>query len=295
MHETLRQFMSAKLPEIDKHMNHLLAATDVSTTLKDSMTYSINAGGKRIRPLLVLATLNDLGVETEDALSVACAVELIHTYSLIHDDLPCMDDDDFRRGKPTNHKVYGEAVAVLAGDALQALAFDCLTSLRETPATEAIQILRMLAQASGAQGMVGGQMLDIEGEAKQLSLTELETVHIHKTGALLAFSIESAAILAGLSKEKKKQLKEYAWNIGLAFQIKDDILDVTATTEELGKTAGSDMLSEKSTYPSILGLGGAEERLAAHHQHAKDALGFLGMGDESLLGLFADYIVNRKS
>lgn len=294
MHDKLQQFMSEKLTVIDSQLHRLLSAIDVSATLKSAMTYSVDAGGKRIRPLLVLATLKDLGVESDDAVMVACAVELIHTYSLIHDDLPCMDDDDFRRGMPTNHKVYGEGVAVLAGDALQALAFDCLTQLKATSAERVLQIIRILAEASGAQGMVGGQMLDIEGEAKPLELAELENIHVHKTGALLTFSIEAAAILAGLEEEKTGYLKEYAWNIGLAFQIKDDILDVTATTEELGKTAGSDTVSDKSTYPSLLGLTGAKERLATHHQLAKDSLGFLDTS-ESLLALFADYIVERKS
>ena len=185
-----------KYPIIDEKLNQLLSTIDVSATLKSSMAYSVNAGGKRIRPLLVLATLEDLGVESEDALTVACAVELIHTYSLIHDDLPSMDDDDFRRGKPTNHKVYGEAVAVLAGDALQTLAFESLTTLETTPAEQVVQIIRLLSEASGAQGMVGGQMLDIEGEAKPLTLTEMETIHVNKTGALLSFCIEAAAILA---------------------------------------------------------------------------------------------------
>jgi geranylgeranyl diphosphate synthase type II len=294
MHDKLDKFMSEKITIIDERLHQLLSPIDVSATLKSAMTYSVDAGGKRIRPLLVLATLEDLGVESVDAVTVACAVELIHTYSLIHDDLPSMDDDDFRRGKPTNHKVYGEAVAVLAGDALQALAFDGLTRLESTPAEQVVQIIRLLTEAAGAQGMVGGQMLDMEGEAKPLTLTEMETVHVHKTGALLSFSIEAAAILADLNEEKRQKLKEYAWNIGLAFQIKDDILDITATTEELGKTAGSDTLSDKSTYPSLLGLDGAEERLARHHQGAIESLEFLGIND-SLLALFADYIVQRKS
>jgi geranylgeranyl diphosphate synthase, type II len=294
MHNKLEKFISDNRPAIDERLNQLVVENDVSETLKASMAYSVNAGGKRIRPLLVLATLKDLGVDSEDALTVACAIELIHTYSLIHDDLPSMDDDDYRRGKLTNHKVYGESVAVLAGDALQSLAFECLTNLRNTSAENALQLIRILSRASGAQGMVGGQMLDIEGETQPLTLTQLETVHLNKTGALLTCCIEAGTILSALNKEKAMQLKEFAWNIGLAFQIKDDILDITSTTEELGKTAGSDTLSDKSTYPSILGLDGAMERLAAHHQRAKDSLVFLNT-DESLLGLLADYIVNRKS
>ncbi|WP_318614978.1 farnesyl diphosphate synthase [Sporosarcina sp. YIM B06819] len=294
MHNNLQRFILNYQPEIEDQLNHMLAIANVSETLKSSMAYSVNAGGKRIRPLLVLATLEDLGVKSADALTVACAVELIHTYSLIHDDLPCMDNDDYRRGKLTNHKVYGEGVAVLAGDALQALAFESLTTLQDTSAEDALQLIRMLAGAAGAGGMVGGQMLDIEGETKQLSLMELETVHLNKTGALLSFSIEAGAILAGLHQEKTAHLKTFAWNIGLAFQIQDDILDITSTTEALGKTAGSDISSDKSTYPSLLGLEGARERLAEHHRLAEQALAFLEK-DEPLLGLFADYIVNRQS
>lgn len=294
MHKELQQFITKKLPIIDAKLNSLLVATNVSETLRSSMAYSINAGGKRIRPLLVLATLEDLGVESKDALTVACAAELLHTYSLIHDDLPCMDDDNFRRGKPTNHIVYGEGVAVLAGDALQTLAFGSLTHLSDTSAQDTIRIIRLLSDASGATGMVGGQMLDIEGETKSVSLSELETIHVNKTGALLSFCIGAGAILAGLDEEKSAKLKDFAYHIGLAFQIQDDILDITSTTEELGKTAGSDALSEKSTYPSLLGLEGAMARLAEHHQSARESLAFLE-AEHPLLGLFADYIVERES
>ncbi|MEK5038712.1 polyprenyl synthetase family protein [Sporosarcina sp. FSL K6-3457] len=294
MHKKLQHFIENYQPAIEAQLNHMLATTNVPETLKSSMAYSVNAGGKRIRPLLVLATLEDLGVQSADAISIACAVELIHTYSLIHDDLPCMDDDDYRRGKLTNHKVYGEAVAVLAGDALQTLAFEVLTTLQETSPKDALQLVNMLAGASGAAGMVGGQILDIEGETKPLSLMELETVHINKTGALLSFCIEAGAVLAGLDQAKTGQLKTFAWNIGLAFQIQDDILDITSTTEALGKTAGSDISSDKSTYPSLLGLDGARERLAEHHRLAGESLSFIEQ-DEPLLELFADYIVNRQS
>lgn len=293
MHEKLQQFIDKHIPIIDEQLNALLEAIDAPSTLKSSMIYSVNAGGKRIRPLLVLATLEDLRVESKDALLVACAVELIHTYSLIHDDLPCMDDDDFRRGKLTNHKVYGEALAVLAGDALQALAFSVLTKLSDTPAQQTIELIRLLSNASGAQGMVGGQVLDIEGEESHLTLSELETVHLNKTGALLSFCIEAGAILACLHKDETEQVKVYAENIGLAFQIQDDILDITATTEELGKTAGSDETSDKTTYPSLLGLDGATKKLNEHHLLAKKSLSFL-QDDESLLALFADYIVERN-
>lgn len=294
MHEKLERFINEKIPVIDQLLNKFMEETVAPDLLKSSMAYSVNAGGKRIRSLLVLATLEDLGVTSEDALTVACAVEFIHTYSLIHDDLPCMDDDDFRRGKLTNHKVYGDAVAVLAGDALQALAFEVLTNLPNTPASHVISLVQLLAKASGASGMVGGQVLDIEGEKKPLTIAQLEEVHLNKTGALLSFCIEAGALLADLDEEKTKQILMYARHIGLAFQIQDDILDITATTEELGKNAGSDESSDKSTYPSLLTLDGAKQRLDDHHRLALSSLGFLN-DEHSLLALFADYIIKRKN
>ncbi|MHA6259534.1 polyprenyl synthetase family protein [Sporosarcina sp. CAU 1771] len=293
MHEKLKSFIDTHIPIIDNQLNVLLDEIEGPILLKSSMAYSVNAGGKRIRPLLVLATLKDLGVESKDALLVACAVEFIHTYSLIHDDLPCMDDDDYRRGKLTNHKVYGEAVAVLAGDALQTLAFNVLSRLPNTPPTQILELVRLLSNSSGAQGMVGGQILDIEGEASKPTLSMLEEVHLNKTGALLSFCIEAGAELASLEKDQTDSLKAYAKNIGLAFQIQDDILDITATTEELGKTAGSDEASDKATYPSLLGLEGAKKQLDEYHFISKQSLLFLE-NEESLLALFADYIVKRS-
>lgn len=292
MNKKLEQFINHNSREINETLHHFFMDLDTPNTLQSSMSYSVNAGGKRIRPLLILATLEDLGVKSKDALKVACAAELIHTYSLIHDDLPCMDDDDFRRGHRTNHKVYGEAMAVLAGDALQALAFETLTNLTHTSSTVALKLIRLLSIASGAKGMVAGQVLDIEGEKKALTLQELQTVHLNKTGALLSFSIEAGAVMAGLEEEKMNHLRQFAENIGLAFQIQDDILDVTSTTEELGKKVGSDEISDKVTYPSLLGLDGAKEQLLHHHKLAKKSLAFLE-NEASLLALFADYIIER--
>ena len=293
MPNKLDQFNEENIRKIDDMLHQILSVHNTPKALQSSMAYSVNAGGKRIRPLLVLATLEDLGAKSKDALKVAAAVELIHTYSLIHDDLPSMDDDDFRRGKPTNHKEFGEAMAVLAGDALQTLAFEALTDLPNTSPTVALQLIGLLAKASGANGMVAGQVLDLEGEGKSLALTDLEAIHLNKTGALLSFCIEAGAILAGLEEEKMDHLKVFAKNIGLAFQIQDDILDVTSTTEELGKNAGSDESSDKTTYPMLLGLDGARERLEHHHLLAKESLSFLE-NEQSLLSLFANYIVERK-
>lgn len=293
MDKQLEMFMTKHIPMIDEQLQQLLTGGYSPISLRESMLYSVKAGGKRIRPLLVLAVLEDFGVQSADALKVASAVELIHTYSLIHDDLPCMDDDDYRRGQLTNHKVFGEATAVLAGDALQTAAFNILASLEHTSAEKALALVRLLAEASGAKGMVGGQILDMEGEKASLSLEQLEEVHLHKTGALLAFCIEAGAILAGADENQIAQLRSYARNIGLAFQIKDDILDVTATTEQLGKPANSDTDSEKSTYPSLLGLEGARLQLEKYHTNAIECLSFLP-SDKSYLALFADYIVQRE-
>ncbi|MEZ7170980.1 polyprenyl synthetase family protein [Sporosarcina sp. OR05] len=293
MDKQLEMFMTKHIPMIDEQLQQLLTGGYSPISLRESMLYSVKAGGKRIRPLLVLAVLEDFGVQSADALKVASAVELIHTYSLIHDDLPCMDDDDYRRGQLTNHKVFGEATAVLAGDALQTAAFNALASLEHTSAEKALALVRLLAEASGAKGMVGGQILDMEGEKASLSLEQLEEVHLHKTGALLSFCIEAGAILAGANENQIAQLRSYARNIGLAFQIKDDILDVTATTEQLGKPANSDTDSEKSTYPSLLGLEGARLQLEKYHTNAIECLSFLP-SDKSYLALFADYIVQRE-
>ncbi len=293
MNEPLKYFIESNIPQIEETMFALVSKIDAPVDLKDSMLYSLKAGGKRIRPLFVLAVLEFYQKNLQDGLIVGAVIEIIHTYSLIHDDLPSMDNDDFRRGKPTNHKVYGEALATLAGDALNTLAFGILARMDLT-AEKRIELVQLLSVAAGAEGMVGGQVLDMEGEQRQLDLTELEQVHVNKTGALLRFSIEAGAVLADASKQDRATLKEYAHHIGLAFQIQDDILDIEGTTEELGKTAGKDVASDKSTYPALLTLNGAKEKLAEHYQHAINALDQLPI-DASLLREFAAYIVHRKN
>jgi len=293
MNEPLKYFIESNIPQIEETMFALVAKIDAPSDLKDSMLYSLKAGGKRIRPLFVLAVLELYQKNLQDGLIVGAVIEIIHTYSLIHDDLPSMDNDDFRRGKPTNHKVYGEALATLAGDALNTLAFGILARMDLT-AEKRIELVQLLSVAAGAEGMVGGQVLDMEGEQRQLNLTELEQVHVNKTGALLRFSIEAGAVLADVSDQDRATLKEYAHHIGLAFQIQDDILDIEGTTEELGKTAGKDVASDKSTYPALLTLDGAKEKLAEHYQHAINALDQLPI-DNSLLRDFAAYIVHRKN
>jgi geranylgeranyl diphosphate synthase type II len=222
----------------------------------EAMRYSLLAGGKRLRPILCLATCELTGGSNEMAIPTACALEMIHTMSLIHDDLPAMDNDDYRRGKLTNHKVYGEDIAILAGDGLLAYAFEYVaTQTKNVPAERIVKVIARLGKTVGAAGLVGGQVLDLESEGKSdISAETLTFIHTHKTGALLEASVVSGAILAGASEEDLARLSKYAQNIGLAFQIIDDILDITATDEQLGKTAGKDLQAQKATYPSLWGI-----------------------------------------
>ncbi|MFJ7951822.1 polyprenyl synthetase family protein [Lysinibacillus sp. NPDC096418] len=293
MNEQLKQFIEVNTPQVEEKMYALVEKIEAPTDLKKSMLYSLEAGGKRIRPLFVLAVSELYGKGKQDAFIVGAVIEMIHTYSLIHDDLPSMDNDDYRRGKLTNHKVFGDALAILAGDALNTFAFGVLARM-DLSAEKRIELVNLLSVAAGAEGMVGGQVLDIEGEKRQLNLTELEHVHVNKTGALLRFSIESGAVLADASPEERVILVEYAHHIGLAFQIQDDILDIEGTSEELGKTAGKDVASDKSTYPALLTLDGAKEKLSEHYNYAIAALDKLEV-DASLLREFAAYIVHRKN
>ncbi|MEG0260271.1 MAG: polyprenyl synthetase family protein [Lysinibacillus sp.] len=294
MNEQLKQFIQFNTPQIEEVMYTLVKKIDAPANLKESMLYSLKAGGKRIRPLFVLAVLDIYGKDKEAGMAVAAVIEMIHTYSLIHDDLPSMDNDDFRRGKPTNHKVFGDGLAILAGDALNTLSFGIIARIENLSAEKRIELVDILSVTAGAEGMVGGQVLDIEGEKRKLSLTELEHVHVNKTGALLRFSIESGAVLADASKEERAVLVDYAHHIGLAFQIQDDILDIEGTTEELGKTAGKDVVSEKSTYPALLTLDGAKQKLEEHYNLAIAALDKIEV-DTALLREFAAYIVHRKN
>jgi geranylgeranyl diphosphate synthase type II len=244
------------------------------TVLVESMKYSLQAGGKRIRPLLLFATLLGFNKDSKLGMQVAVSLEMVHTYSLIHDDLPSMDNDDLRRGKPTNHKVYGEALAVLAGDALLTYSFQLLAELNHTDITAEmkIKLVQQLAISAGPEGMVGGQVADMEGENQSLSITELEYIHKRKTGKLLEFSIIAGAILAGASDKQLELLRRFSYHLGLAFQIRDDILDIEGTVEEIGKPIGSDENNHKSTYPSVLTLEGAKKKLTDHISLAKESL-----------------------
>jgi farnesyl-diphosphate synthase (EC 2.5.1.10) len=248
---------------LDDWMLEALNRLDMPNRLKESMAYSIQAGGKRIRPRLIFATLDAFRKDMEIGIPAAAAVEMIHTYSLIHDDLPSMDNDDFRRGKPTNHRVFGEAMAILAGDALLTHSFQILAEIPEQVADlrTKLALVLELAKAAGPEGMVAGQVADLEGENRTLTLEELEYIHTRKTGRLIGFSVLAGALLAGAEQPLLKQLRRFAGHIGLAFQIRDDILDVEGSTETIGKTAGKDQAQKKSTYPSLLSLSGAKDQL----------------------------------
>jgi geranylgeranyl diphosphate synthase type II len=262
-------------------------------SLREAMRYSLLAGGKRLRPILCLAACELAGGDPELALPTAVALEMIHTMSLIHDDLPAMDNDDLRRGRPTNHKVFGEAKAILAGDALLTRAFE-MVALRSpgVPAERLLQVVGELSLASGAPGLVGGQVVDLESEGKAVDLETLEYIHLHKTGALLRACVISGALVAGADATLQAALHTYARGIGLAFQIIDDILDVTASSAVLGKTAGKDLTADKTTYPKLLGLEESRRRADGLVAEAKAALEPWRERAAPLLAL-ADYITSR--
>lgn len=261
----------------------------------ESMRYSLLAGGKRLRPILCLATCNLLGGTVEMAMPTACALEMIHTMSLIHDDLPAMDNDDYRRGKLTNHKVYGDDIAILAGDGLLAYAFEYVaTQTKNVPADRVLQVVAQLGKTVGAAGLVGGQVLDLESEGKSdITAETLSFIHTHKTGALLETSVVSGAILAGAAQSDIDKLSRYAQNIGLAFQIVDDILDITATDEQLGKTAGKDLTAQKATYPSLWGLEKSQAKAQELIDDAVAQLADYGAAADPLRAI-ASFIVTRN-
>ena len=247
-----------KLALVESALEEFYGDQQLAANLREAVLYSIHAGGKRIRPYLFLEVLESLQVPITIAhAQVAAALEMIHTGSLIHDDLPAMDDDDFRRGRLTNHKKFGEALAILAGDALFLDPY-ALIAQADLPNEIKVDLIASLSLSSGSMGMVAGQVLDMEGEGKHLNLEELQTIHANKTGKLLAFPFQAAGVIAGLDENLQKQLKTVGELIGLAFQVRDDILDVTASFEEIGKTPQKDLQAEKSTYPALLGLDEAK-------------------------------------
>jgi geranylgeranyl diphosphate synthase type II len=251
----LQQFLATRTETVNRSLDKFLPSEKTKpATIHKAMRYSLFAGGKRMRPAVLLAAAAACGGREADALPLACAVECIHTYSLIHDDLPAMDNDDFRRGKPTNHKVFGDAVAVLAGDALLTQAFEIAAQCKNFPRYPHQKIILEIAKASGSLQLIAGQVADLEGEGKKLSVAGLRYIHERKTSALLCCSVRLGGMSANCTPAQLRALTDFGYHVGLAFQVIDDILDVTQTSEQLGKTAGKDVAVQKATYPAIVGL-----------------------------------------
>ena len=284
---------------VNKKLEELIAERDnfPAKSIIDAMKYSLSAGGKRLRPVLALAVCELLEGNPDDVLPYACAIEMIHTYSLIHDDLPAMDNDDYRRGMLTNHKVFGEAKAILAGDALLNYAFETMLShtLNNPDNTMArVKAMSIIADASGVSGMIGGQVIDIESEEKEIPAELLEYMHKCKTGALIKAPVLSAAVLCGAKAEDIERLELYAARIGLGFQIKDDILDVEGDTEVLGKKTGSDVANDKSTFVKLYGLDGSKKLLQDITDEAIGSLHIFGQKADFLIKL-AEFLVRREN
>lgn len=294
----LKKYLSDRKKIVDDALEELLPApTGLEKRVVEAARYSLFAGGKRLRPILCLAAADVVGGRIEAVMPVACALEMIHTYSLIHDDLPAMDNDDFRRGKPTCHKVFGEAIAILAGDALLTEAFDVTAraqALQSFPPERIVEVLGLMARASGHRGMVGGQAIDLECENREVDLATVEYMHVRKTGALLTASLEVGANLGGGTSEQIAALKHYGQHFGLAFQITDDILDVEGDAQEMGKTPGSDQASNKRTYPALLGLSRSKEAARENVEAAIQALAPFNRDAEPLRAI-ARYLLVRRA
>jgi geranylgeranyl diphosphate synthase type II len=291
----LDAYMKERLAAVDAALDVFLPPeTERPETLHKAMRYSVFAGGKRLRPILVMAGAEAVGGTAEQVMPTACAMELIHTYSLVHDDLPAMDDDDFRRGVPTNHKVFGEATAILAGDALLTLAFRLVADNVRQTNRSALEVVVDIADAAGHGGMVAGQVADLEAEGRQVGADTVDYIHAHKTGALIRTSLRVGARLCGATAEQVRALSVAGADLGLAFQIVDDILDVVASSEELGKTAGKDQIQQKATYPAIHGIEASRARARDLVDEADAALAALGPRAEPIRAL-GRFILERKA
>ncbi len=293
--QTLNDYIAEQCDLVDAALDKLLPAEDESpATIHKAMRYSIFAGGKRMRPVLCLAAAEACGGLAVNALVPACAVEMMHTISLIHDDLPAMDNDDLRRGKPTSHKVFGEGIAILAGDALLTEAFAVMAGVEDTERYTVRDFVQELAYTGGSKMLIGGQVLDLEGEHKGLSEHEVRAVYEGKTAALLTSSLRVGAMSANATEAQLEAITDFGYNLGIAFQIIDDILDLTVPTEQLGKTAGKDLTAEKSTYPALVGLEQARTEAKCRTQAAMDALLIFPEEKRTRLTQLADYLLNRE-
>jgi geranylgeranyl diphosphate synthase type II len=294
----LEAYLQERRQLVDSALERFLPSEDTPPpSVHRAMRYSVLAGGKRLRPILVIAGAELVGASPSSVMPTACALEMIHTYSLIHDDLPAMDDDDYRRGRLTNHKVFGDAIAILAGDALLTLAFQLVAqnaALTGMDAKVVCDAVAEIAEAAGTAGMVGGQVVDIESEGKTITAEALEYIHIHKTAALLRASLSAGARLGGADAAALAAIGEAGQNLGLAFQIVDDILDVEGSLETLGKTAGSDERKQKVTYPALHGIEASRREARRLIERTKSRLGVFGARSAPLCAL-ADFVVERKS
>jgi geranylgeranyl diphosphate synthase, type II len=292
----LDAYLQDRVAQIDRALEQRLPGENIlPASLHQAMRYSVFAGGKRLRPILMIAACEAVGGEMQQVVAAACAMEMIHTYSLVHDDLPAMDNDDFRRGRPTNHRIFGEATAILCGDALLTEAFRLLAEegLRQGgSADKMLQVIEVIARYAGSQGMVGGQVVDMESEGTAVDFPTLEYIHTHKTGGLILASVQVGALLGGGTEEQIKAINRFGAAAGLAFQIADDILDVTGNHIELGKSVGSDQVRGKATYPGLLGLAESREKASELCDLAVEALNPLGEAAKTLQDL-ARYIIRR--
>jgi geranylgeranyl pyrophosphate synthase len=291
----LQQFIDEVRIEVDRALDRLVPAEDIEPRrLHEAIRWSLFGSGKRIRPAIVFAAGKTFGAAPDQLIHTAAAIEMIHTYSLIHDDLPSMDDDDLRRGRATCHKQFGEATAILAGDVLQTLAFKTVAEDDSLAPDVRLKLISGIASASGTpQGMVAGQQLDVDAEGKQVSIAELEQIHSRKTGALISAAAASGAIIGGAADDELEAINRYAAKLGLLFQITDDLLDVTQGTEKLGKTAGKDAVAEKATYPSLYGVEEAREMANTIRDQAIGALATIPR-DTTLLASFVDLVLGRE-
>lgn len=295
----LKSYLKKMQQLVDESLERYLPLKDeLPTSIHEAMRYSMFAGGKRVRPVLMLAACDAVDGDISKAMPAACAMEMIHTYSLIHDDLPAMDNDDFRRGKPTNHKVFGEATAILAGDALLTEAFILMSNpefAKGLAPDVLLQVIHEIAVCAGSRGMIGGQVVDMESEGKKdIDFATVQYIHTHKTGALIKASLKCGALIGGADGKRLEAITRYGEAVGLAFQIADDILDIEGTTEQIGKDAGSDQARGKATYPAVVGL--AESKIRASELVATAVESLAGFGEKAdPLREIATYIVKRKS
>ena len=291
----LKAYLRSRRKEIDQALDHYLPKTNVKpATLHKAMRYSLFAGGKRLRPILCLAAAEACRGRVTNALPLACALECIHTYSLVHDDLPSMDNDDYRRGRPTCHTVFGDGIAVLAGDALLTIAFEIVSRAKPAPRYDMSILVREIAVAAGSQKLIAGQVADLEAEGRKVKRDQLRFIHENKTAAILKSSIRLGAMSANADAKKLRAVTQFGHGLGLAFQVIDDILDVTQSSEILGKSAGKDIAAKKATYPAVIGLGKSRAEASRLTRQAHDALSVFRDGEAEPLHCLANYLLERE-